>query len=143
MLYERWCHVAAQQRHQVALRELASGRCWTFGELAADAESRSSRFGEPPDKLKLELQPPLKFTHDINAEFILTVLSAWREKKILCPLEPGQSALVGMEGIASSQLVSGFAARIVHLKTTSATGGASRLVAFTAKQIAADADNIV
>jgi len=139
MLYERWCQVAAQQRNEVALSDLALGRRWTFGELAADAERWSSRFSVPPDKLKLELQPAIQFPQGNSADFILTVLYAWRENKILCPLEPGQNAPVSVEGVAASRLVSSFAPGIVHLKTTSATGGASRLVAFTAKQIADDA----
>jgi acyl-coenzyme A synthetase/AMP-(fatty) acid ligase len=143
MLYERWCQVAAQQRNEVALSDLASGRRWTFAELAADAERWSSRFSVPPDKLKLELQPAIQFPQGNSADFIFTVLYAWRENKILCPLEPGQSAPVGVEDVSSIRLVSSFAPGIVHLKTTSATGGASRLVAFTAKQIAADAGNII
>src|SRR5262249_27892685 len=65
--------------------------------------------------------------------FILDVLEAWRTDQILCPLEAGQpvpSAPPPPLGI-------------VHLKTTSATTERARLVACTAEQMAADAEQIV
>jgi acyl-CoA synthetase (AMP-forming)/AMP-acid ligase II len=46
-------------------------------------------------------------------------------------------------GQAKPHLTAGVPKRIVHLKTTSASTGAARLVAFTAEQLMADATNIV
>src|SRR5262249_23779312 len=65
-------------------------------------------------------------------EFIVTVLRAWRNGQVVCPLEPEQKRL---EFTALPKAC-------VHLKTTSATGGAARVVAFKAEQLAADAENI-
>lgn len=121
MLYERWCHIAAAHRNEVALRDLASGRRWTFGELLAAGGTRSvggSAF---------------VFPQGHSPEFILDLLAAWRSGKVVCPLEPGQTP----------PQVPAPPASCVHLKTTSATTGAPRLVAFTAAQLAADADNIM
>jgi acyl-coenzyme A synthetase/AMP-(fatty) acid ligase len=53
--------------------------------------------------------------------------------QVVCPLEPGQPA----------PAVPAPPPEVVHLKTTSATTGTPRLVAFTAAQLAADAENIV
>lgn len=121
MLYERWCHTAAERRNEVALRDLASGRRWTFGELRAAGEARSAG------------DCPWVFPQGHAPEFILDLLVAWRSGKFVCPLEPGQ---------IPPQLPAP-PASCVHLKTTSATTGAPRLVAFTAAQLAADADNIL
>src|SRR5207302_5013387 len=69
-----------------------------------------------------------------TAGFILDVLQAWRSGQIVCPLEPGQPRPARVGGISRD---------IVHLKSTSATTGAPRLVAFTGEQLMADARNIV
>ena len=39
MLYERWQKVVQERRNEIALRDLASGRCWTFAQLNAEAET--------------------------------------------------------------------------------------------------------
>jgi long-subunit acyl-CoA synthetase (AMP-forming) len=69
-----------------------------------------------------------------SADFVLDVLRAWRAGRVLCPLEAGQQTPKPHELPHPS---------IVHLKTTSATSGEARMVAFTAEQLAADADQIV
>jgi acyl-CoA synthetase (AMP-forming)/AMP-acid ligase II len=74
------------------------------------------------------------FAEGKSANFILTVLSTWRSGQVLCPLEPGQP---------HPEVSGEIPADVVHLKTTSATTGAPRLVAFTAAQLMADAENIV
>src|SRR5437867_6587743 len=112
MLYERWREIAQQQRQQMALRELSSARQWTFGQLAEQSE----RFAPPGD--------PISCPQGITPDFIFKVLSAWRNRQVLLPLETGQSP------VAAANLP----ANIVHLKTTSASTGAPRLVAFTASQ---------
>ncbi|HXF09247.1 MAG TPA: class I adenylate-forming enzyme family protein, partial [Desulfuromonadaceae bacterium] len=98
-----------------------SGREWTFGQLAAAAEKT-----DPPAS-------SIVFAQGHSPEFIFQLLSAWRAGKPVCPLEPGQSP----------PQISNAPPNCAHLKTTSATTGTPRLVAFTAGQLAADAENIV
>jgi acyl-coenzyme A synthetase/AMP-(fatty) acid ligase len=121
MLYERWRKIAAERRGQPALRDTASGRRWTFGELLVAGETRTIG------------TTGTAFPQDHSPEFILDLLAAWRENKIACPLEPGQTPpQVPIPPVDC-----------VHLKCTSATTGAARVIAFTAGQLAADAENIV
>ena len=121
MLYEHWRNLAAQRRLELALRDAASGRRWTFGELFAAGEAQA-------------IAPtPAVFPQGHSPEFIFNLLAAWREGKIVCPLEAGQSPPHFPPPPKNC----------VHLKTTSATGGTARLVAFTAEQLLADAENIV
>src|SRR6185295_10575837 len=122
MLYERWREIAREYRKEIALRDLTSNQEWTFSELAAATERRS------------KTPPPIVHPQGVSASFVLTVLEAWRFGQILCPLETGQTQP------SFAQLPP---AACVHLKLTSATTGASRMVAFTAAQLAADAANIV
>ena len=127
MLYERWHKIAAERRGQPALCDTASGRRWTFGELLVAGETRT-------------IGPAgMTFPQGHSPEFILDLLASWRENKMACPLEPGQ----GGASVLASRLVSSLAPPIVHLKCTSATTGAARVIAFTAEQLAADAENIV
>ena len=122
MLEERWRATVAAHARETALREFATGRSWTFAELAieADAENLTSDGG-------------LVFASGHGSNFILTVLRAWKAERAVCPLEAGQVAPnfppppVG----------------IAQLKLTSGTTGAAKGVAFTAAQLAADADAIV
>jgi acyl-CoA synthetase (AMP-forming)/AMP-acid ligase II len=121
MLYEQWRKIAAERRTELALRDAASGRRWTFAELFAAGEAWDiGRAG----MVCPQGQAP---------EFIFDLLAAWRENQAACPLEPGQAP---PEIPAPPK-------PCVHLKSTSATGGAARFVAFTAAQLAADAENIV
>src|SRR5258708_32864263 len=113
MLYERWREIARLCQDEVALRDVASGRAWTFAELAAVAEHGAA---DPS---------PIVFSQSASADFVVAVLRAWRSRRVLCPLEPGQVA---------PSIAGDLPAGIVHLKTTSATTGTSRLVAFTASQ---------
>ena len=121
MLYERWRKIAQERGKDIALRELSSGRLWSFAELARDAESS-------PNRLDTIVHP-----QGHTAEFVLTVLRAWQSRSIVCPLEPDQSP----------PAVPLPPAPCVHLKITSATTSAARVVAFAAEQLAADAVNIV
>ncbi len=120
-LYERWRQVARENTGALALQDLAAGRAWSFRDLAAAAEAAANEPG------------PVAFPQGTGAGFIFTVLRAWRAGQIVCPLEPGQPR----------PNVAWPAAPIVHLKTTSATTGRPRLIAFTAEQLAADAANLV
>jgi acyl-CoA synthetase (AMP-forming)/AMP-acid ligase II len=69
----------------------------------------------------------------VSPEFVVDVLKAWRAGATVCPLEAGQE----------TPEIQKLPEHCVHLKLTSATSGKSRVVAFTAPQLIADADNIV
>jgi long-chain acyl-CoA synthetase len=127
MLYEWWRKISAERRNELALRDFASGRCWTFAELFIAGEKQ--KIG-PTDVV---------FPQGHSPEFIFDLLAAWRENKIVCPLESGQ----GGQSVLASRFVGSLAPPIVHLKSTSATGGAARFVAFTAEQLTADVENII
>jgi long-chain acyl-CoA synthetase len=121
MLYERWRKISAERRNELALRDFASGRCWTFAELFIAGE-----------KQKIALTGTA-FPQGHSPEFIFDLLAAWRENKIVCPLEAGQP----------SPTIFSPPKNCIHLKSTSATGGTARFVAFRAEQLMADVENIV
>lgn len=103
------------------MRELRSDRKWTFAQLAESAERAPA------------LDGPVAFPQGGSAEFILSLLRAWRHDQVVCPLESGQPP----------PSVGETPKNIVHLKSTSATTGQPRLVALTARQLMADAENII
>jgi long-chain acyl-CoA synthetase len=121
MLYERWRTVAMERRDDFALHDLACGRRWTFAQLFAAGEAQAA------DGCGI-ICPQGQ-----SAAFIFSLLSAWREGKVACPLDSGQA----------SPEVALPPEDCIHLKLTSATTGAARLLAFTAEQLAADAAQIV
>jgi acyl-CoA synthetase (AMP-forming)/AMP-acid ligase II len=121
MLYQRWQRVASEHARQIALVDLAGDREWTFAELADEAGQKAGR------------PAGVRFRPANGSDFVFEVLSAWRDGAALCPMEVGQTAPVIRDPPKG----------IAHLKTTSASTGTARLVAFTAEQLAADADNIV
>lgn len=124
MLEDRWRECVATHANEIALHETASGRSWTFRQLADAADSEPA----PPSGSE-----PILFPSGHGVEFILTLLRAWRAGRPVCPVESGQLVpeLPAPPG------------SIVHLKTTSGTTGRPRCIAFTASQLAADADAIV
>jgi long-chain acyl-CoA synthetase len=121
MLYECWRKTVQEHGSELALRDLASGQQWTFASLARDVEALPKPDG------------PLVYPQGHGADCVLEVLRGWRWGAIVCPLEPGQAA--PEVPVPPSPLA--------HLKTTSATTGLPRGVAFTGPQLAADAENIV
>ncbi len=121
MLYERWQQVVLHRRNEIALRDLASGRCWTFAQLDREAQ------------LPLPGSPQVVYPQGNSPEFIFAVLRAWRRNVVVCPVE-GQSEPLG---------ICLPPAPCCHLKTTPACTGVPRMVAFTEEQLAADAWNIV
>ena len=121
MLYERWRQIARENRNELALRDVSRGRHWTFGQLAAAADGGPTPAG------------PVVYPWGISADFVLEVLQAWRAQRPVCPLETGQTPPPFVQVPAGC----------VHLKTTSATTGEPRFIAFTAGQLMADAETIV
>lgn len=122
MLYDCWRRSVQENRSRLALCELATGRRWSFGELADVAEGEADGTA------------PVAFPQGVTADFVVRVLRAWRSNQVICPLEPGQKP---------PDVLAGLPAEIVHLKTTSASTGAPSLIAFTAPELMADALNIV
>jgi len=120
MLYERWLQMARARRSELALLDVHADRAWTFGEL-----ERAADLCPPPEAVV--------FPSGRSAAFLLDVLGAWRHRRVLCPLDAGQAAATTPDLHDDS----------IHLKLTSASSGTPRLVAFTASQLAADADQIV
>ena len=121
MLYERWRAIAVEHRNEIALRDFATGRRWTFAELQAAGEAWRVT------------DQPLVCPQGHAPEFLFALLAAWRMGKIVCPLEAGQPAASAMSAPAGC----------VHLKTTSGTTGTARFIAFRPEQLAADAENIM
>ncbi len=123
MLYDRWREIAREFAGELALRDLPGGRQWTFAQLAAAIDGSSSRVHGSE----------VVFPQGGTADFVLGVLRAWRDGAVVCPIEPGQAPPEFPEPPD----------HIAHVKITSATSGAPKLVAMTAAQLAADAENIV
>lgn len=121
MLYDRWRQIVAARRHELAVGDLASGRRWSFAELAAAAE----RFPLRPD--------PVVFPQGHTLDFVVHLLAGWRAGVCVCPLEPEQPrpALPPPPSWCA------------HVKGTSATASQGRWVAFRAEQLAADPTQIV
>lgn len=121
MLYDAWQKVIQDRGNEVALRDLASGRRWTFARMNREAETPL------PDN------SAMVFPQGHSPEFIFTVLRAWRWGRVVCPLEPHHQPFA----------VPPPPVPCCHLKITPATTGVPRAVAFAEEQLAADAGNIV
>src|SRR5579872_1762555 len=121
MLYERWKEISRTHRNELAVWDIQSDRRWTFEQLAAQAEDLSAD------------EPVVCASADCPGSFVLDVLRVWRNGRIFCPLEAGQSL----------PRLTSWPAGCAHVKTTSGSEGTPRMIAFTASQLAADADNIV
>jgi acyl-coenzyme A synthetase/AMP-(fatty) acid ligase len=120
MLYDTWQEIARSRRDELALIDLGDGRRWTFAQLERAGEAGGA-------------DGPVIFPSGTGCEFIFDVLRAWRTGRVVCPLDQGQSAPV----------LPPLPAEWVHLKTSSGSAGMPQMIAFTAGQLAADAQNIV
>jgi long-chain acyl-CoA synthetase len=118
LLWDQWRQTVRERRKDTALIDIASGQRWSFGHLDEEAEKPSTT-------------GPVAFPQ--GPRFIPELLRAWRAGQVVCPLEPGQEppSLGPLPG------------QCVHVKLTSATTGAARMIVFTGEQLAADADNVV
>ncbi|HMO65437.1 MAG TPA: AMP-binding protein, partial [Verrucomicrobiota bacterium] len=121
MLHERWLAVVRRAPGRPALHEAATGRTWTFAALADEAAERPERGGF--------VRPCGR-----GADFILATLRGWAAGAVICPAE--ETPAGALRGAALPP-------EVIHLKQTSGSTGAPRYVAFTAAQLAADADAIV
>src|SRR6267378_1641900 len=122
MLYDRWRQISRAHQNEIALRDSTTGEEWSFGQLARVAEQKTRK------------DQAISFPRGNGPEFIFGVLEAWRWGQAACPLEPEQAPPLLPQNPPDG---------ITHLKTTSATTQGARLIAFTAAQLLADADNIV
>lgn len=120
MLFDRWKQVVKQNRGEFALCDAGSGQRWTFAELDCEAERASSTHA------------PIVYAQGSSYQFILQVINAWKERRVLCPLDPGQTP----------PRLERWPPECVHLKVTSATAGPPKIVAFSAEQLEADVENI-
>jgi acyl-CoA synthetase (AMP-forming)/AMP-acid ligase II len=120
-LYSQWLAVAHARGGAIALRELASGREWSFAKLLEWAD------GAPPS-------PPVLHSNARGPGLVLDVLRAWRDGAVLLA-DDGS----GMEAPPRSAL----GPEICHLKITSGSTGLPRCVMFRAEQLAADAAQIM
>src|SRR6266496_377504 len=116
MLYERWQNIAEERAREIAVHDLASGQRWTFRRLAG--LTRTSN--RPASSLRFP-QLDTRPGHPSIDRFLLAVLAGWRDRVACCPLEPNQPHPVFKKTLPG----------VAHLKTTSATTGAPRFVAFT------------
>jgi long-chain acyl-CoA synthetase len=119
MLYDRWREIVREFSSEFALCDLAAGQRWTFAQLDSLAQAGADQ--------------RLVFPQGAPVDFIVTVLKGWKSSIAVCPLEPDQP----------HPEIPALRKEIAHLKITSATTGPARLVALTARQLAADARNIV
>ena len=122
MLYERWQKVVQSRRNEVALRDLASGRSWTFAQMDREAES------------PLPGNPAMVFPQGHSPEFIFTVLRAWRG---------AQGGLSRSKRITSRLRFPPRPRPVVISRPRRPQRVCRAPVAFTEEQLAADAENIV
>jgi long-chain acyl-CoA synthetase len=120
-LYEQWLATAQRFSRERALLSCGEDRAWTFQELLDEAERE-----------KASSKAPL-FPQGNGAEFILSLLRAWRSGSVACPLDGGQAApdLANLPEYCA------------HVKITSASSGPPKCILFRGEQLAADAENIV
>src|SRR5262249_9208948 len=111
MPYERWRQIARTSPDEIAFPDLPTERQWTFSAVTSAAEQATAADGK------------IVFPRGISAEFIVAVLAAWRQHQIVCPLEQEQTPPMFSTAVPEG---------VVHLKTTSASTGSARTIAFTA-----------
>jgi acyl-coenzyme A synthetase/AMP-(fatty) acid ligase len=120
-LYEQWLNIAATRRGEMAVRDLASGREYSFEDLRVLAEKAPSC-------------PPINHSIARGLDLIIDVLRSWRDGSVLIADD-------GSGGARPSQWV--VKPGICHLKVTSGSTGTPHHVGFRAEQLAADAAQIV
>jgi acyl-coenzyme A synthetase/AMP-(fatty) acid ligase len=120
-LYQQWLTVAATRGGDIAIRELASRRDWSFAKLRELAEQAPTA-------------PPVLHTTAKGLALVIDVLRAWRAGSVLVP-DDGSARVPPPRSLLEPE--------ICHLKVTSGSTGQPRHVMFRAEQLAADAAQIV
>jgi long-chain acyl-CoA synthetase len=120
-LYEAWLSTVRDHSNEKAIVDTASGQHWTFDQIQSEQEELGTG------------SEPIVYPQGQQPGFIFELLAAWRNGKMTCPLEAGQTKIHFAQ----------FPKNCAHLKLTSASSGSSKCVAFTAAQLAADTLNIV
>jgi long-chain acyl-CoA synthetase len=120
MLYEAWLKTVQLYGNEVALTE--AGTKWTFSQLAAEADAKRDL-------------PPIVYPTGISSRFVIDVLQAWRNGRVVCPLDNPQQTLPSTDATLP--------VGCVHLKSSSGSTGEPRFIAFTGEQLQADAENII
>jgi acyl-coenzyme A synthetase/AMP-(fatty) acid ligase len=120
-LYHQWLTVAAARGAEIALRDLASGREWSFAGLRDMAQQG------PPS-------PAVLHSTARGVGLVFDVLKTWRDGTVLLADDGSGMAAPPREVLGHE---------ICHLKITSGSTGAPRYVMFQAGQLAADAAQIV
>lgn len=127
MLDLRWREIVARFTDRWAVSDIAHGRRWSFAELAAAADAQPARLHRSAGGVDL-VCPTGR-----GMEFILELLRGWRAGAVTCALDADQIRPV----------VTSLSPAVRHLKITSGTTGAGKVVGFTAAQLAADVDQLV
>ena len=122
ILYQRWRTIASNLSDRVAWMDASSDRVMSFGSLADAAE-------QAPTTSAAVL------ARSSGVEFLLQTLQAWRFGVPLAPLEPS--------AVCPNEPFEAIPEGIAHLKQTSGSTGTPRWVLFEAKQLVADAQNIM
>ncbi len=120
-LYHQWLAVAAARGTEIAVRELADGREWSFARM------RDVAHQGPPS-------PAVLHSTARGVGLLFDVLKTWRDGTVLMAddgsgMAPPPREMLGRE--------------CCHLKITSGSTGVPRYVMFQAGQLAADAAQIV
>ena len=122
-LYSRWLEVVDACGDAVAVWD--GGRVWTFAALAAEVDAVSLGRRE------------VRAVTGGGVDFLVAVLCGWRDDAVVWPQDSvarSDTAELDVEGLAETT---------VHLKSTSGTTGASKLVMFDASALVVDAAQIV
>jgi acyl-CoA synthetase (AMP-forming)/AMP-acid ligase II len=122
ILYNRWKNTLDAHKYITAVIDLQTGDRLTFTDLDALVQKKPSVNNPVIGDLS-------------GVDFIVQTLWAWRENVPFVPIEK--------EGGLNLTLLDKIPDNVAHIKHTSGTTGAPRMVLFTEEQLAADVDQIV
>lgn len=121
-LYKSWEKIVQRFPEALALTDWKTGRRWTFHGMQHELDRRE--VAKPGSVL---------FPRGWEVDLVFETLRAWRDGVILCPVE---------SEAPDPGLFHGIPAGIVHVKMTSGSTAAPKLILFNALQLAADATNV-
>ncbi|MCB1236027.1 MAG: long-chain fatty acid--CoA ligase [Verrucomicrobiae bacterium] len=123
-LYEHWQQTRERFGDAMALRDGRADRSWTFDAIQTEVDRLPASGGR------------VAFPAGFSVSLIFETLRAWRDGAVLCPVEKA-----GAEPEAA--LFEKLPPEVRHVKLTSGSTGAPRLVLFEGGALAADARKIV